>query len=68
MALRDEARHRVEELAGRTKREIDRVLGDEDLEARGGADEEERAKRERAIDEALEAADRADDEEGEDLR
>ncbi|GAB6859381.1 hypothetical protein [Microbacterium xylanilyticum] len=67
MALRDEARHRVEELAGRTKREIDRVLGDEDLEARG-ADEEERAKRERAIDEALEAADRADDEEGEDLR
>lgn len=67
MALRDEARHRVEELAGRTKREIGRVLGDEDLEARG-ADEEERAKRERAIDEALEAADRADDEEGEDLR
>lgn len=67
MALRDEARHRVEELAGRTKREIGRVLGDEDLEDRG-ADEEERAKRERAIDEALEAADRADDEEGEDLR
>ncbi|VXB58001.1 hypothetical protein MICRO8M_20160 [Microbacterium sp. 8M] len=65
MALRDEARHRVEELSGRTKREIGRVLGDEDLEARG-ADEEERAKRERAIDKALEAADQAaDDEEDE---
>lgn len=60
MGLGDKIEHTAEELAGKAKRGAGKAMDDEELEARGIL-EEEKAKRERAIDEAAEAADRIDD-------
>ncbi|WP_424936011.1 MULTISPECIES: hypothetical protein [Bacteria] len=64
MGLADKATHTAEELAGRAKRGLGTAMDDEELEARGEAEEAE-ADRERAIDKAIDAAEREQREEDE---
>ncbi|MCD2497342.1 MULTISPECIES: CsbD family protein [Microbacterium] len=61
MAIGDKAQHKAEELAGKAKHAAGKVTGNEDLEARGFA-EEQNAKLKQGVDKAHDAAEHAKDE------
>jgi uncharacterized protein YjbJ (UPF0337 family) len=60
MGLGDKTKHTAEELVGKAKRNVGKAFGDEDLEARGIA-EEATAKGKKVVDDVVEAVKRTDD-------